>query len=109
MSAIILRTTQNIYNFHMYQQWTQPSHYVIRLIKYFTRGYWLMIRDPSVTDAGADEQDAQIQNKENKTWVNPFFCDNLNWGAYILSKELNLDQDSSYQKFFPKLKLFCPT
>jgi hypothetical protein len=31
---------------------------------------------------------------EKKTLGNPFFCDNLNSSAYIVSKELNLDSDS---------------
>jgi hypothetical protein len=31
--------------------------------------------------------------KKRKYWVLPFFCDNLNWGAYIVSKELNRDPD----------------
>jgi hypothetical protein len=29
-----------------------------------------------------------------KHWVHSFFCDNLNWGAYVVSKELNQDPDS---------------
>jgi hypothetical protein len=32
--------------------------------------------------------------RKRKHWVHPFFCDDLNWSAYIVSKELNLDPDS---------------
>jgi hypothetical protein len=36
------------------------------------------------------QQDASIQYY----WVHQIFCDSLNWGAYIVSKELNLEPDS---------------
>jgi hypothetical protein len=36
-------------------------------------------------------------------FVHPFFCDNLNWGAYVVSKELILDSDPfvSWEIFSP--------
>jgi hypothetical protein len=44
-----------------------------------------------------------------KHWVHPFFCDNLNWGAYIVSKELTwIQTPASHEKFFAKPNLLCP-
>jgi hypothetical protein len=33
------------------------------------------------------------RQEKSKHWVNPFFRDNLNSGAYIVSKELNQDPE----------------
>jgi hypothetical protein len=35
--------------------------------------------------------------RKRKHWVPTFFRDNLNWGAYIISKELNQDPRNSFQ------------
>jgi hypothetical protein len=32
--------------------------------------------------------------RERKYWMNPFFCDNLKWRAYIVSKEFNQESNS---------------
>jgi hypothetical protein len=42
--------------------------------------------------------------RKRRHWMHPLFRDNLNWGAYIVSKELNQDPDSFSWEIFSQAK-----